>query len=341
MLMKRRTEILAILAGATLAALLFAGCYTRVATMRDERDADRDQYSYQGSTNDTGYAGADSGDYASGEQSPYYDDDSWNYSHPRVGFSYYYPSYYWPSYAFSAAYGDPWYFDSYWAYDPWWCGTPYVAYPVYRPYHFYGFGYYPYGYGYGYGYGHGGRPIRTVTRNFGSTRAGNGRASTVNTRSPAPTVDRSGLQPNASGLEAASRRPAAPSAGSVRPSPSQTGNSGRSPARVNNTNRVSRVPMVRPDRSRTAASREARIQYRNSARAMRNSAGVPQRRAGGEPRNYSMPRGGAPHSAPSPRISSSPPQSRGGGSQPSGGSRGGGSQPSGGSRGGSPRGGRP
>jgi len=151
---------------------LLPGCYTQLATMKEEQTDDQMQYASE--TQDTSYqytqaAGAEQ--YPESGQtvaSSYYDD--WRPSH--FGYSYYYPSYYWPSYAFSVAYADPWHYDAYWAYDPWWCGTPYVG---------YGWGHYPGGYYYPpYAYypygGKGNNPAaNNRTRTFGAARGGGSR----------------------------------------------------------------------------------------------------------------------------------------------------------------------
>jgi hypothetical protein len=144
----------------------FSGCYTQLGTTQSERDSSTEAYTPSEQENDSDYVADDEGGeyhdrYSSNTN--YYYTNMYGWS-PRYsfGFSYYTPSYYWPSYAFSVAYADPWFYDSYWAYDPWWCGTPSLG---------YSYGYYPPYYHHPwYGYGYSNNSVNYGPRAFGSTR---------------------------------------------------------------------------------------------------------------------------------------------------------------------------
>lgn len=126
--------------------LLFSGCYTQLATVRDDVE---ERYSYRSDDrtveeDDTSRAQRDCANC----------DDDWYRSRYRFGFRYYYPSY--SSFYFSTFY-DPWYYDPWLCYyDPWICGTPFVGRPYWYNWYWAGYyggyypgyygGYYPYGY---------------------------------------------------------------------------------------------------------------------------------------------------------------------------------------------------
>jgi hypothetical protein len=163
------TKNLILLGMAAVVVAALSGCYTQVGVVRNDQDDSQQQYT----SDQPADTQAEPGDDYSANGN-YTNNDDWCYNHPRVGFSYYYPSSYWPSTAFSIAYNDPWFYDSYaWGYSPYSYGYGF-GYPVYgySPY-----GYYPgyaYGYGYGNGYYHGGDHgyAHRNPRTFGSTRGG-------------------------------------------------------------------------------------------------------------------------------------------------------------------------
>jgi hypothetical protein len=164
--------ILSVVAGVFAAILLFSGCYTQMGTVTNDRG--EEQYGSQQSYNDTTYAGGGN-DYNYRDEQDYYNNgyyDDWN--HPRVGFSYYYPSYGWPSYQFSVAYGNPWYYDAFWwGYDPYMYSNPFY----YGSPFLYGGGYYsPYYHSpyYSY-YGGNSSSLRYGRRTVGATRGDGGR----------------------------------------------------------------------------------------------------------------------------------------------------------------------
>lgn len=184
----KTTTSLFVLGTVAILFVFFSGCYTQLSTTREEPPAG-EGYGY-GQPEDTVYSstGDTTQGYAYDNNNGYYNngyDDE--YSHPSVGFSYYYPSYYWPSYGFALAYSDPWAWASFgWSY-PWYCGTPYLSYPWY--------GYYPHGYYYGYhqyGYAYGGRGTNFTGRAFGSTRSSSGGRQVGDTRTGVYTPTSSG-----------------------------------------------------------------------------------------------------------------------------------------------------
>ncbi len=147
------------------AGFFFAGCYTRMETMKDE-----------------GSSGGDNGDYAYADSSGasndttgnnYFSDDDYRSSQYRTSFDYYYP----PSYGWGAGI-DPWYGDYGYPWDatlvypyPYWYG----GYPYYAWGWGFGFGYYGYGYGHYYNGGYRGGPFYGGRlRTTGSTRGGEG-----------------------------------------------------------------------------------------------------------------------------------------------------------------------
>lgn len=161
--------------------LLFSGCYTQLATVRDDVE---DRYSYR-----TDDRTVEDDDTARAQGDCTTCDDDWYRSRYRFGFRYYYPSY--SSFSFSTY--DPWYYDPWLcSYDPWVCGTPFVGRPYWYNWYWAGYyggyypgyygGYYPYGY-YRYPYYPGvvvvsGGTTRTrdsgYRRTGGATRAGDG-----------------------------------------------------------------------------------------------------------------------------------------------------------------------
>jgi hypothetical protein len=132
-----------------LMAILFQGCYTQVATMKE----DRPSYEQEGQN----YVQSDSTAY---DNANYDNNDNWQ-SHNDIGFSYYYPG--WRSY-WSWDYGCV--YPTFW--DPWYWGSAFYV----------GYSYYPHHWGYwnsysGYGYGHSNYSRSFVTRNSGYQRGGN------------------------------------------------------------------------------------------------------------------------------------------------------------------------
>ncbi|MGD0590931.1 MAG: hypothetical protein ABSA44_09045 [Bacteroidota bacterium] len=130
-----------------LMAVLFQGCYTQVATMKE----DEPSYEQEGQNS----VRTDSASY---DNANYDNDDNWQ-PHNYLGFSYYYPG--WCSY-WAGDYGCI--YPTYW--DPLWWGPAFYA----------GYAYYPYRWGYSYsryGYGHSNYSRSFVTRNFGYQRGGN------------------------------------------------------------------------------------------------------------------------------------------------------------------------
>jgi hypothetical protein len=130
-----------------LLAILFQGCYTQFASLRDD-----DNSSYEQGRQ-----------YSDQTDSTYYDDnDNWQ-PHQYIGFSYYYPG--WRSY-WSWDYGCV--YPTYW--DPWFWGPAFYAGYSYYPHHWGYWNSYP---GYGYGYSH--YPRSFATRDFGYQRGENNR----------------------------------------------------------------------------------------------------------------------------------------------------------------------
>ena len=131
-----------------LSGFFFAGCYTQMESVgnegSDRRNGDRDDYTYNDSTNDQD-SGATTADN-------YFNDDGYRSMRYRMSFDYYYPSrHMWAA----GVWFDPWY-DGFYAdpWDPWYrpgLWYPTIAYPY--PYWSRGWGYYPH-YGSAYGYGH-------------------------------------------------------------------------------------------------------------------------------------------------------------------------------------------
>jgi hypothetical protein len=125
------------------AVFWLAGCYTQLATTRDERTRYTDSYREEVSNQEADSAYEEEDRYG-GYADPY--DDYWR-TRSRFMFRYYYPSFY-SSWAY-----DPWYSDCYYAYDPWICGTPFVSYPYWysyrmRPWYYSSFYSSPYSYYY-------------------------------------------------------------------------------------------------------------------------------------------------------------------------------------------------
>jgi hypothetical protein len=129
--------------------VLFQGCYTQVATMKENEPSYEQEGQNSSQSDSTAYDNAN-----------YDNDDNWQ-AHNYVGFSYYYPG--WRSY-WASDYGCV--YPTYW--DPLWWGPAFYA----------GYGYYPHHWGYWnsyprYGYGHSNYSRSFVTRNFGYQRGGN------------------------------------------------------------------------------------------------------------------------------------------------------------------------
>ena len=171
-----------LLAVLSIVALLASGCYTQVGVTREgergyeaaDKPADQQVATEDDANRDVQQDDSDAYDNSTYDNGSY-DNSDWGY-HPRVGYTYYYPSYapstFWPSYSFSAAYANPWAYSYYNCYDPWWCGSPYISYSPYwdgyNPYGYYSpyYSYYPYYNGYGYSV----RNVSHGTRDIGTTR---------------------------------------------------------------------------------------------------------------------------------------------------------------------------
>ncbi|MBM4165622.1 MAG: hypothetical protein FJ218_01645 [Ignavibacteria bacterium] len=164
-------------------SFVISGCYTKLAlenerpTYREKNFSENsqsnedinDNSAIQNNEDNTSY------DYEYNDNYPvinnyYFGNNDW-WPHPRLSYSYY-----WPSSSFWFAYNDPWYDDwNYsWYYQPYyysygWCGTRYATYNPWSWHYYPGhYSYYPYYYGYWYD-----SPTQTVksVRNFGRTRA--------------------------------------------------------------------------------------------------------------------------------------------------------------------------
>jgi hypothetical protein len=115
-------------------ALFLTGCYTQLATVREDVE---ERYSYRSDNrtvedDDTARAQSDCATCDADFYRPRY----------RIGFRYYYPSY--SSFSFSTY--NPWYYDPWLcSYDPWICGTPFVGRPYWYNWYWAGYygGYYP------------------------------------------------------------------------------------------------------------------------------------------------------------------------------------------------------
>jgi hypothetical protein len=132
-----------------LMAVLFQGCYTQFASMKEDESSYEQEGQNSGQSDSTAYDNAN-----------YDNDDNWQ-SHNYIGFSYYYPG--WRSY-WAWDYGCV--YPTYW--DPLWWGPAFYA----------GYAYYPHHWGYWdsysrYGYGHSNYSRSFVTRNSGYQRGGN------------------------------------------------------------------------------------------------------------------------------------------------------------------------
>jgi hypothetical protein len=322
-----------VLAGVVgVALVLLSGCYTQLGTVKEDRWSD-DQYTYsnQQPQADTSYQGEEQNEeYQNGSEC--YDD--WYYQHPRVGFSYYYPSAFWPSAAFSLAYADPWFYDYNWAYDPWYY-SPYYAYPYYsyyRPY-YYDNPWWSY-------YSSNGATVHRGSRDFGNTRTTGGRVPTdvrngavlpaVGDRGTTnlPTGARLGKAPNGGGTPGRTSS-AAPSNGRRTGNVSGTNRSstGRSTGAVRGST-SSRGGVTRGSGTQQSRPRPAYAPPPAQAPGHSNS---PHYRPNPGTRNSGGSRGAAPTYSPPPSRApssspprSSPPPSSGGGSRGGGSPRGGG-----------------
>ena len=143
--MKTKITLLALSSIISIILIVFSGCYTQLGSQYNEKEGDEEYTATDQQNDDTYSEESESDDYTYNSE---YSDD---FYHPRVGFSYYYPSSYWPSTAFSMAYADPWFYDYAWGYNSW---NNYYS-PVWNPF----YGYNPYSYYspyysdyYGYGY---------------------------------------------------------------------------------------------------------------------------------------------------------------------------------------------
>ena len=130
--MEPMKKILTIAVPIVLSAALFSGCYTQLASTRDEEES--------GYNDNRSYAAQEPYDSTNNDNGNYYDDD---YRRSCMGYYYSVPS--WQS---------SWYYDgciypTYWSYwDAWWFSAGW-AYPAY----YYGGYHHPYYGGYGHGYG--------------------------------------------------------------------------------------------------------------------------------------------------------------------------------------------
>jgi len=322
--------------GALLLVIVLSGCYTQMGTVRNDRGENDENYSSpQQSDNDSSYAEDDQNYYDNG----YYND----WDHPRVGFSYYYPNHYgWPSYEFSAAYGNPWYYDAFWwGSDPWMYGNPYYygspfLYGGYYPPYYYS-PYYSYGYGNGYG-----RSFRNTHRAFGSTRGSANRG--INNPNGgqggyAPGINNTGVSggggyngtlPTAGKFDRSGNRSAQPS-GTVNSPTRQQGNDRSSSPRVNGSD-------SRGTGTRGRDSRDARPQFHapgangshpvapkyRAPRTITGNHGDTGAARGGNAPSYRAPARSAPapsHNAPAPSRGNSGSGGRGGNSRSGGGGR--------------------
>ena len=132
-----------------LMAVLFQGCYTQVASMKEDESSYEQEGQNSGQSDSTAYDNAN-----------YDNDDNWQ-SHNNIGFSYYYPG--WRS---CSAWDYGCVYPTYW--DPLWWGSSFYA----------GYAYYPHHWGYWdsyprYGYRHSYYSHSFVTRNSGYQRGGN------------------------------------------------------------------------------------------------------------------------------------------------------------------------
>jgi len=143
--MKTKLTILTLLSCVGLFLLIFSGCYTQLASMRDEQEGDEEYTTTGQQNNDSIISENEGGEYR--DESGCCEDSY----RPHVGYSYYYPSSYWPSAAFSLAYADPWFYDYAWRYSSWY---NYYS-PAWYPYYGYSPYYYNPAYYYGYDYGYG------------------------------------------------------------------------------------------------------------------------------------------------------------------------------------------
>ena len=213
-------------------SLLISGCYTQLATTRDE-----DEGSYTSRPERTRLS--EPVDTSSANQEPVYDNyDQWQ-GHYRAGFGYYYPSSWYWDFAFSDPYNYGW---------PYYGGM--YGYPYSNGYWGnwrYGYGFNPYGYYYGYPYvvysgnfGYslpGGRTSQTrdagYRRTGGSSRVGgyvgSVGGSTGRSLSVSPASRRSGSQ-GGSTAAPATRRSESPSGRASRSYSSPSNSGGRSSA---------------------------------------------------------------------------------------------------------------
>lgn len=143
--MKTKLIILTLLSCVGLFLLIFSGCYTQLASMRDEQEGDEEYTTTGQQNNDSIISENEGGEYR--DESGCCEDSY----RPHVGYSYYYPSSYWPSAAFSLAYADPWFYDYAWRYSSWYNYYSSAWYPYYgyNPYYYNPAYYYGNDYGYG------------------------------------------------------------------------------------------------------------------------------------------------------------------------------------------------
>ena len=123
--MKKQIRLYAFLLTVAMIALVLQGCYTQIATTREDEPSYRQEESYS-QQNDT---------------TAYNDNENWS-AHPYIGFSYYYPSWRsnwaWDYGCVYPTYGDSWYWNS------WYWSPAFYA----------GYYYYPHYWGYGNYYSH-------------------------------------------------------------------------------------------------------------------------------------------------------------------------------------------
>ena len=310
------TLLSAVIIGAFI--FIFSGCYTQIATTRDD---DNVGYSSSGQQNDSTYAGnEDNGN-------TYDDEEDWHH-HTNVGFSYYYPSYstYWPSSYFSAAYSDPWAFGLTVGCYPWCYSSPFGYYGSYYPY--YGGSYYPYYANYYPYYNHGNYSSsygyrKQSVRTMGSTRGGAGVRQDASGREYTPsggggTVGGLGNLPNASVRGGASQPIKRSTDANVAPRGNGTSRVGAPSSRGGRrTDPPSRVTGSRGSMTRSSSPRDAHHVNPPPEYGSPSSGQAPRHDGG----NHSTPpqstgRGGGSPAPPSGgRSSSPPPPSRGGNSR--------------------------
>lgn len=279
-----------LLPGMFLGSLLWlTGCYTQLATTRDEG-----RYDYSAAEDDTtgnNYEQA----YADSDFNGGYYDDNGEVPGYRYGFDYYYPT---VGFGFSTY--DLWYsrYNGWYYYDPFICGTYYPSiYAGWYPYWRYpGYNFYPYNYHHTYA-GTLGRGGYGGVRTIGSTRGGNAvRGGNEGGYRGAPASGASNLP---TGYRSSSGTRSNPPAATPRVSTGRRSDGARGKSAVRSGSRSGTT--------RSGGGRQSRGQAPRTY--------TPPRNTGGSGRSYSPP--------PSPPPAQSTPPSSGGGRSSSGSSGGG------------------